>query len=278
MSADRETNHDMTHRDIAFLLADAADEAEIGIAPYQAVVRGGRRRKARRWALAAAAALVIAGSTGTLALAGVTGGDARKVAPAATRPPVGDERHVYEPQRSDLARGTEHGKKWKVVIDVWGAPRNKAEAQGQLDAMTGSGLGKPWVNVRDASELIGKSSYFVRLTLDGKASIKLLGAFEKGDTMAGTDLTSGAMPLDTSGTATSRTDQRLVVGQVATTAQEVTCTWDDGSTTEASRPSPGTGIVGDFEDAIRPADGSRSDWFVCLGPEGRTYRAAAVTK
>ncbi|MER5828915.1 hypothetical protein ABT086_43740, partial [Streptomyces mirabilis] len=70
MSADRETNHDMTHRDIAFLLADAADEAEIGIAPYQAVVRGGRRRKARRWALAAAAALVIAGSTGTLALAG----------------------------------------------------------------------------------------------------------------------------------------------------------------------------------------------------------------
>lgn len=278
MSADRETNHDMTHRDIAFLLADAADEAEIGIAPYQAVVRGGRRRKARRWALAAAAALVIAGSTGTLALAGVTGGDARKVAPAATRPPAGDERHVYEPQRSDLARGTEHGKKWKVVIDVWGAPRNKAEAQGQLDAMTGSGLGKPWVNVRDASELIGKSSYFVRLTLDGKASIKLLGAFEKGDTMAGTDLTSGAMPLDTSGTATSRTDQRLVVGQVATTAQEVTCTWDDGSTTEASRPSPGTGIVGDFEDAIRPADGSRSDWFVCLGPEGRTYKAATVTK
>ncbi|MEU1442439.1 hypothetical protein, partial [Streptomyces mirabilis] len=229
-------------------------------------------------ALAAAAALVIAGSTGTLALAGVTGGDAQKVAPAATRPPAGDERHVYEPQRSDLARGTEHGKKWKVVIDVWGAPRNKAEAQGQLDAMTGSGLGKPWVNVRDASELIGKSSYFVRLTLDGKASIKLLGAFEKGDTMAGTDLTSGAMPLDTSGTATSRTDQRLVVGQVATTAQEVTCTWDDGSTTEASRPSPGTGIVGDFEDAIRPADGSRSDWFVCLGPEGRTYKAAAVTK
>jgi hypothetical protein len=278
MSADRETNHDMTHRDIAFLLADAADEAEIGIAPYQAVVRGGRRRKARRWALAAAAALVIAGSTGTLALAGVTGGDARKVAPAATRPPAGDERHVYEPQRSDLARGTEHGKKWKVVIDVWGAPRNKAEAQGQLDAMTGSGLGKPWVNVRDASELIGKSSYFVRLTLDGRASIKLLGAFEKGDTMTGTDLKSGAMPLETSRTATSGTDQRLVVGQVATTAQEVTCTWDDGTTTEASRPAPGTGIVGDFEDAIRPADGSRSDWFVCVGPEGRTFKAVAVTK
>lgn len=70
MSADRETNHDMaTHTDIALLLAEAADEVEIGIA----LPGGGPRRwrrKARRWALAAAAALVIAGSTGTLALAG----------------------------------------------------------------------------------------------------------------------------------------------------------------------------------------------------------------
>lgn len=71
MSANRETDHDMaSDTDIAFLLAEAADEVEIGTAPYQAVLRGGRRRKARRWATAAAAALVIAGSTGTLALAG----------------------------------------------------------------------------------------------------------------------------------------------------------------------------------------------------------------
>ena len=69
MSGDRETNHDMTydeaHADIALLLADAADEVEVGAAPYQAVVRGGRRRKTRRWAVAAVAAAVIAGSTGT---------------------------------------------------------------------------------------------------------------------------------------------------------------------------------------------------------------------
>ncbi|MEV0476818.1 hypothetical protein AB0I50_44310 [Streptomyces prunicolor] len=57
MSADRETNQTMTDRDIALLLADAADEVEIGIAPYQAVIRGGRRRRARRWALATATAL-----------------------------------------------------------------------------------------------------------------------------------------------------------------------------------------------------------------------------
>ncbi|MGW0580704.1 hypothetical protein ACWD25_33225, partial [Streptomyces sp. NPDC002920] len=68
MSADRENheekNHEMTHHDIALLLADAADEVEIGIAPTQALIRGGRRRKARRWAVGAGVALVVAGSTG----------------------------------------------------------------------------------------------------------------------------------------------------------------------------------------------------------------------
>ncbi|MDG4864788.1 hypothetical protein P8605_42235, partial [Streptomyces sp. T-3] len=67
MSGDR---HTMAERDIALLLADAADGVEPGIAPFQAVVRGGKRRRARRrWAIGAAAALVIAGSTGSLALA-----------------------------------------------------------------------------------------------------------------------------------------------------------------------------------------------------------------
>ncbi|MEY2247638.1 hypothetical protein AB8A21_32650, partial [Streptomyces sp. BF23-18] len=56
MSANGETDHDMaTDADIAVLLARAADEVEIGAAPCQAVVRGGRRRRARRWATVAAA-------------------------------------------------------------------------------------------------------------------------------------------------------------------------------------------------------------------------------
>ncbi len=272
MIADRETNHDMTHRDIAFLLADAADEAEIGGlpggGPWWPPPQGPPLR-----ALAAAAALVIAGSTGTLALAGVTGGDAQEVAPAATRPPVGDERHVYEPQRSDLGRGTEHGKKWKVVIDVWGAPRNKAEAQGQRDAMTGSGLGKPWVNVRDASELIEQELVcFVRLTLDGKTSIKLLGVREgRHHGGHGPHVRRDAAGHQWDGDEQDRPAARGRSG--VTTAQEVTCTWDDGSTTEASRPSPGTGIVGDFEDAIRrrtvPGPTGSSAWDRREGPTRR---------
>ncbi|MFF2994649.1 hypothetical protein ACFVTC_08710 [Streptomyces sp. NPDC057950] len=275
MNADRESDHDMTQGDIAVLLATAADEVRIGPAPCQALVRGGRRRRARRWALAATAALVVAGSTGTLAVAGATGDDAKRVAPAATRPPASDERHLYAPWSSDLARGTEHGKKWKAVIYVWGAPRDRTEAQHQLDAMTDSGFEKPGVQPPTASGLVGKSAYFVRLTLDGTTTTRMRGSFEKGDNAF---QQSAAMPLATRRTATSGSDQRLVIGQAPTTAQEVTCTWDDATTTTAYRPSPGTGVGGDFEDLIRPADGSPSDWFVCVGPEGRTFRTVAVTK
>ncbi|MGW3628752.1 hypothetical protein ACWD7F_01065 [Streptomyces sp. NPDC005122] len=275
MNADRETDHGMTHGDIAVLLATAAEEVRIGPAPCQALVRGGRRRRARRWAMAATAALVVAGSTGTLALAGATDDDAKRVAPAATRPPVSDERHLYEPRSSDLARGTDHGKKWKVIIYVWGAPRDRTEARRQLDAMTDSGFGKPGVEPPTASGLVGKSAYVVRLTLDGRTTTRMRGSFEKGDD---TFQQSAAMPLETRRTATSGSDQRLVIGQAPTTAQEVTCTWDDATTTTAYRPAPGTGIAGDFEDLIRPADGSPSDWFVCLGPEGRTFRTVTVTK
>ncbi|WP_369246234.1 hypothetical protein [Streptomyces sp. R41] len=275
MSADRETNYDMaTHRDIALLLAEAADEVEIGIAPYQAVVRGGRRRKARRWTIAAAAALVIAGSTGTLALAGVTGGDGHKVAPVATQPPTPEQRHVYEPQRSNVGRGTDHGKKWQVTIDVWGAPKNEAEAQYQRSRMSEYGVSP--AGTRVASDLIGKGWVFVHLLVgDGPATTVVQGPVEKGDDLSGTDILAYSMPLDDSGKA--GVWDRLVIGKVAPTAQRVTCTWDDGTTTKVFRAAPGTGLTSDVEDLIRPVDGSQPDWFVCLGADGKSYKSATVT-
>lgn len=278
MNADQERDHDMTDGDIAVLLAAAADEVRIGPAPCQALVRGGRRRRARHWAIAATAALVVAGSAGTLALAGAADGGAKRVEPAATRPPLNDERHLYEPWSSDLARGTDHGKKWKVVVYVWGAPRDRTEAQRQTRAMTESGFGHPGVEPPTAAGLVGRSAYFVRLTLDGRTSTKMLGVFDQHGTLSGRDLRSAALPLEIRRTTPRGSGERLVIGRVARTAQEVTCTWDDATTTKAYRPAPGTGIVGDFEDLIRPADGSPSEWFVCLGPEGRTFEAAAVTK
>ncbi|MFJ9242874.1 hypothetical protein [Streptomyces sp. NPDC101776] len=276
MSADRETNQTMTDRDIALLLADAADEVEIGIAPYQAVIRGGRRRRARRWALATATALVIAGTSGTLALAGLRDGNGVEVSPAVTQKstaPSTQERHVYAPQETMLATGTEKGEEWYISVDVWGAPRTEGEAQAQLQAMAGRDE-QPW-DKDQASALVGKTTYFVRRTFGSEAPSLLMGdSASRQDTMAGEDLKSGASTLDP-----NKTDgpQRLVVGHVAKTARAVTCTWKDGSSTVARRVAAGADVNSD-EATIRPAAGSPDNWFVCVAPEGKSFDSVKVTE
>jgi len=279
MSADRETSHDMaTETDIAFLLAEAADEVEIGMAPYQAVLRGGRRRKARRWATAAAAALVIAGSTGTLALAGGTGtDDGRRVAPAVTAPSTPERRHVYEPQMTTLATAWDHGKEWSLDVSVWGAPQNEAEAQYQRSRMSEYGLTPTGPQV--ASDLIGKGWVFVTLLVgDGNPATVLDGPAEKGDSLSGADIEAAAVPLQTGRAGTAGAYRLLVIGKVAPTAREAVCRWKDGTSTRVPRAPEGAGFTMELKPMIRPVAGSSADWFVCLAPAGTSYKSAAVTR
>jgi hypothetical protein len=268
MSADRETNHDMTNRDISFLLADAADEVEIGIAPYQAVIQGGRRRKARRWAVAAATALVLAGSSATLAVAGLPDGD-RAVAPVATEP-APTATGLFAPMRTELATGTENGKEWRVLIDVWAAPRNETQAAGQLEAM--GEYGDVPSHVTKASQLIGKSSYVVYFTDGDRRTKTFEDVFTKDDTMAGTDSQSAAIPFTTDPDG----PQRVALGMVGKAAQQVTCAWRDGTATQVDRVPENTDIGTDVP-AIRPAEGSPVNWFVCLAPKGTAYKSVEVT-
>ncbi|MER5225218.1 hypothetical protein [Streptomyces flaveus] len=279
MSADRETNHDMTHgdvthSDIALLLADAADEVDIGIAPYQAVVRGGRRRKARRWAVAATATLVIAGSTGSLALAGALNGDGDRAAPAATQPTTVEARHLYEPARTTLATGRDQGKAWRVVIEVWGAPRDKVEAQGQWDAMGLYGV-KPG-DIRAAGELVGKGWVFVHLTVgDGDSATVVQGPVEKGDSMSGADIQAYSTPLAAEGSEGAGASRSLVIGKVAPTVQQAVCAWDDDTTTIVNR-APRDAETSTDTPSIRPVDGSQPNWFVCVSPKGVGYKSVDV--
>ncbi|WP_328503400.1 hypothetical protein OG828_34735 [Streptomyces sp. NBC_00457] len=277
MSADRETNHDMTNTDITLLLADAADEVEIGIAPYQAVIRGGRRRRARRWAVVAATALALTGSAGTLAIAGMPGGDRDRGSVVATQPPTPtptpsatETRSAVVPQETLLAVGTDQGKEWRVAIDVWPAARDKTEAQLQLSAMNE----RYPTGMRQAAELIGKSTYILyRSVGDGDPILSMEAQFTQDDTMSVAGIQSGALPL-TNGPDTS---QRLVVGQVAPIVQRVTCTWTNGTTTEVHRVPKGYDVNSD-DQVIRPVDGMPVNWFVCLAPEGTEYQEVKVTK
>ncbi|MGW7541060.1 hypothetical protein ACWGKQ_08045 [Streptomyces sp. NPDC054770] len=271
MSADRE-NHDMTQTesDIALLLADAADGAEIGIAPVQAVMRGGRRRRARRWAVAAATAVVLAGATGaTLALAGLPGEHRAQVA---AHPASPEARHVYEPQRTELSRGTYRGKEWSADVQVWGAPRNESEAARQFDRMTELGL-KP-ADVRKPADLIGKISFFAtRVWGEEHVQPLMFNTVRTLESYAGTDLES----IATRFSSDPASSERLVIGMVAKTAQEVTCDWKDGRTSVA-RPAVGFSAHDDGN-AIRTVDGfPTANWFVCVAPQGTVYQSAEVTK
>ncbi|MFF8727642.1 hypothetical protein ACF073_14275 [Streptomyces sp. NPDC015171] len=252
MSADRE-NHEMTQTDIAFLLADAADEVEIGIAPVQAVIRGGRRRRARRWAVAAATTLVLAGSTGALAVTGLPGGGhGDRGANVATH-----GRDVEKPRTTELARGTDRGRKWSVVAEVWAAPRDRAEAVRQLTAMKGYGIdggAEPRL-----ADLVGKTSYYAILHYgDSRPRPIMFNTVKKWEELAGTDMLAAAIPL---AEENGEGPERLVVGTVPTSARHVSCTWKNGDSIVA---------------VPVPAAGSPVNWFVCAAPEGTRYADARV--
>ncbi|MEV5876720.1 hypothetical protein AB0L75_21290 [Streptomyces sp. NPDC052101] len=256
MSADRE-NHDMAQTDIAFLLADAADEVEIGIAPVQAVIRGGRRRRARRWAVAAATALVLAGSTGaTLAVTGLPGA-ADRPSTVAAQPSTPEARHVYVPQVTEVAHGSDHGTGWRVVVSVWGAPRDKAEAAAQVAAMRKYGIEK---NILPGSrDLVGKTSHYSGLYY-GDAPLRSLifGTDKKWEPLSDGELMSGAVPL---AKGNSDGPERLVAGAVATSTRHVMCSWKDGTST----------VV-----VPRRVAGSPVNWFACAAPRGTSYQNAEV--
>ncbi|WP_386678252.1 hypothetical protein [Streptomyces actinomycinicus] len=263
----------MTQTDIALLLADAADEAEIGMAPVQAVIRGGRRRRARRWALAAVTTLVVAGSTGVLAVTGLPdGGHADRRTDVAVRPVPAEARHVYQPESTDLARGTYQGKEWRVSVDVWGAPRTEAEANRQFDAMAELGV-KP-ADVRRPADLIGKVSYFAsRGWGENRPQQVMFDTVEKFEQYSGTDLQAVATRLGYGGESSGR----LVIGMVSKSARQVTCHWKDG-TTALAEPTEGFSAQ-DTGSAIRTVDGFKGgNWFVCTAPAGTSYGSAEVTK
>ncbi|MGW5047842.1 hypothetical protein [Streptomyces griseoluteus] len=263
----------MTKDEIALLLADAAHEVEIGGAPVEAVVRAGRRRKARRRAATAVTAVVLAGGMGTLALDGMPGpGDS--VSPAKSASP--DGRLVYEPEITEVAFGTHGGVEWGVTVQVWPAPRDRAEAVVQTKAMKDWGLTP--VTSGSPSDLVGKTSYFVS-HLSGSSdevTSRRLVTFDSTSELPrpkGADIRVLPQPL-----AKDDGPLRLVIGTVATTAKQVACHWKDGSTTLADLASQNSALHS-TDAVIRPVRGyPTANWFVCLAPGSTTYKSAQVTK
>ncbi|MFI1027058.1 hypothetical protein [Streptomyces sp. NPDC020951] len=266
----------MTQHDIAVLLAEAADEVEIGIAPTQALIRGGRRRRARRWAVATATALVVAGSTGALAAGGLPGGGGERVTPAATQSAATGTASLRPTTSITLWAGTDGGKEWQVTLDVWPAPADVRDARAMMNAMEEYGETPTAANT--AADLVGRSAYFVHRGTEANGvawqHLTLHGLTAAGDTMSGKAMDAFAVPLD----PTAEGPDRLVIGHVAKTARQVTCTWKNGTKTEVGRAPSNAAGDGDAAPVLRTADGSPYDWFACLAPQGTEYESAEVTR
>ncbi|MFG2307611.1 hypothetical protein ACGFS9_02805 [Streptomyces sp. NPDC048566] len=255
-------------RELPPLLTGIADAFEAGPAPVQAVMRSGGRRRTRRRALTAAAALALLGSVGATALTGLPGtrDDSAPAHPAPTHP------LVDEPQISHVAFGMVDGAQWGVNVQVWPAPRDEQEAVRQFRAMRGWGLTP--VTTGGASDLVGRTSYFV-LRGYGHDRTRLV-TF---DTVAeppaprGTDIHPIPQPL------TGHSGPlRLVVGTVAPTVRQVACHWKDGRTTLADR-APDNAAQHNTNAVIRSVRGlPTANWFACVAPGATTYESVEVTK
>ncbi|MDG4864787.1 hypothetical protein P8605_42230, partial [Streptomyces sp. T-3] len=230
---------------------------------FQAVVRGGKRRRARRrWAIGAAAALVIAGSTGSLALAEVVGRDTASP-PAAEQSVSPEKRHVYEPQRTQLAVGDHEGRVWNVIIDVWGAPKDKVEAAVQRAKMGDYGVQPEGVTDAESAKLIGKSWFFVRAgDPTERDSTEAQGVVADHDGLKGQDIKSYEAYLSPNGPET------IVIGQVAPHAKGAAIKWDNGSRTDVPRAPKGWGFSPDHEPMLIPVKGMKTQWLVAIVPEG----------
>ena len=172
--------------------------------------------------------------------------------------------------RTTLATGTQNGKEWRVAIDVWAAPRTEAQAAGQLEAMGEYGDAPAGTK---PSELIGQRSYLVYFSNGDERRKTFEDLFGKDDTMSGTDLQTASIPffdVDPDGL------ERLVIGMVGKDVQQVTCNSKNGTATKVDRAPQNEDTSTDVP-AIRPAEGSPVDWFVCLAPKATEASSAEVT-
>ncbi|NHI09700.1 hypothetical protein STPH2_5067 [Streptomyces sp. KO7888] len=270
------TGRDTAQERIAALLADTAHEVETGVAPVDAVVRAGRRRRARRRTVTAVAAVVLAGTTGTLALTSLPGANDSS-APA--KPAPAEERHVFLPQISQVAVGTSGGERWAVNVQVWPAPHDRAEAVKQTEAMADWGLTP--ATSGDPADLVGRTSYFVIRFYgpEGATNDELTHRLVDSDTTSTLPWPKGeeveVLPQPLTG---EDGPHRLVVGTVPTTAKQVACHWKDGTTTLADR-APDNTPVRDTNAVIRSIRGfPTANWFACASPGSAAYQSAEVTE
>ncbi|CAM5235473.1 hypothetical protein SALBM135S_00604 [Streptomyces alboniger] len=219
-------------RDITRRLADVADGLEIGAVPHHAVMRGGRRRKARRWVVGALAAVAIAGSTGSLALAVVDGGPRVRTA---SEGGTAAERHVHTPGLTRLTElydkaGAEVG---AVELQVWGAPRDDEEARGQKKAMVAAGV---WdERTSDPAPNFHQPWYAIVVKNGGKEKVVSFGLQDRDP--------GGGDGLGFASVETTVNGETLTIGHVGPRTERVEYEFENGTVEPDLHKAAGSGYL-----------------------------------
>ncbi|MEV7021589.1 hypothetical protein [Kitasatospora sp. NPDC093558] len=283
-------------------LGELAGSVEIGPAPYDRLVAGGRRRLRRRRLLGTgAAAVVVAVAVGGVTALGGFGASGRgagdpaftvaappsatasataPATPTATTPatPTAPARDPFTPIRTMVGHGTVGGKEWQAWAALWPATATKQDARRQAELMYEDRhaaipqLPKPVDADTDRSWQTGLDLVNLYLTVDGKRQVDdsvhdapapgILGA------------TAPAVdhhPVSASGTMLGFKGGEMgaapvVIAEVRRDVAKVVITWDDGSTSEAV-PT----VVGDSPThwyAIAKKPGAEVDTYKYLGADG----------
>ncbi|RJL35476.1 hypothetical protein [Bailinhaonella thermotolerans] len=239
-------DRDMDDQDVTLLLREAAGGIEPGAAPYAAVVRGGKRRRARRWAAGAVTVLALTGVAGTFGAGALMD---RPEPVAAETAPSPERRHVYTPWVTPLAtvRDGANASELRLSVEVWGAPRNAAEIREQKARMVRHGV---WRDRESDPVRPGDVWFSVVATRvgDGRRTVVVSGLEQAGGERP------GYVAYDLPGDLVSG---RVVVGHVSPDVRRITYQWRDGSS------DPGLIQVAGLKDR----------WFALRADAGRRLRA-----
>ncbi|MHA6761183.1 hypothetical protein [Streptacidiphilus sp. PAMC 29251] len=263
-------------------LTDLADSLEITPAPYQEVLRGGRRRRRQRRTLALAGAAVATaavlgttlglglpanpakGATASTATGGTAAPTARTGSAHPSAPPARDP---MKPITALLAQGTSGGKHWKAWADLWPAVDQQHDLQ-QLQAMDAVRVKAipqlPPATQSDADRSWQQDNDFVNLylTVDGK---RLVDDSVQTTPAPGSPWSSSTKQIEGNeliGTLLGFKGGEMgttpvLLAQVGSDAAKVVVTWQDGSTSRPAVLKVGDSPVRWFAVAKKPGQSDR---------------------
>ncbi|MBV6700579.1 hypothetical protein [Kitasatospora aureofaciens] len=278
----------------ARVLSGLAESVEIGSAPYDRLIAGGRRRLRRRRVLSTgAAAVLVAAAVGGVAVFGGLGQKGPGVSDVAAAPsavatsepaaavtvsatPTAPARDPFTPVRTVVGHGTANGRQWQAWAALWPATATKEDAYRQAELIwedrhaaipqlpktTRADIDRGWNPHVDTVNLY--------LTVDGQRQVD--DTVHQTDVPGGPDTGAGSSSPTSGGGAmlgfkgAEMGASPVVIEGVRPGVAKIAVTWNTGGTSEAVPVTVGDSPTRWYAVAKKP--GAQPDTYTYLGADG----------